>query len=273
MCENETVRIKDKYEVFGENGVWKYTLESSSKTRWVKKNDKWYYYQNGYLVEGETCIDGKYYYFDELTHEMQTDVVKDFMYYGKDGVCQSYTGWKNIKGYWCYFDSAHNMVYGWVKVNGKSYYLDLMYIDNCGYIYATLTNTKTLLGNDTAVYTFDKDGVCVKTEYDFKGWVHISSYGEQSWAYLRDGEPVSGIAEIDNRFYLFDQSGHLCCNMSQYVQGEYYEYYLYYADENGVIVTKEGWYKNMYGYDIYVNRLGYAISGIVNWKGKDYISF
>ncbi|EPB8167433.1 HNH/ENDO VII family nuclease [Clostridium perfringens] len=72
--------------------------------KWVNKDGKWYYYENGKMVTGWKLVDGEWYYL------------------GSDGVIV--TGWIELGGIWYYLSDSGAMVKGWQTISGKTYYFN-----------------------------------------------------------------------------------------------------------------------------------------------------
>uniref|UniRef100_UPI00189B7A49 SH3 domain-containing protein n=1 Tax=Clostridium perfringens TaxID=1502 RepID=UPI00189B7A49 len=77
---------------------------NSSTSKWEKKDNKWYYYENGNMVTGWKLVDGKWYYLEG------------------SGVMA--TGWKELGGIWYYLNESGAMVKGWQTISGKTYYFN-----------------------------------------------------------------------------------------------------------------------------------------------------
>ncbi|WP_415336044.1 SH3 domain-containing protein [Clostridium perfringens] len=77
---------------------------NSSTSKWEKKDNKWYYYENGNMVTGWKLVDGKWYYLES------------------NGVMA--IGWKELGGIWYYLNESGAMVKGWQTISGKTYYFN-----------------------------------------------------------------------------------------------------------------------------------------------------
>ncbi|HBI7086874.1 TPA: SH3 domain-containing protein, partial [Clostridium perfringens] len=80
------------------------TNTDSNYDKWVNKDGKWYYYENGKMVTGWKLVDGEWYYL------------------GSDGVMV--TGWIELGGIWYYLSDSGAMVKGWQTISGKTYYFN-----------------------------------------------------------------------------------------------------------------------------------------------------
>ena len=86
------------------NGGHGDTNTDSNYDKWVNKDGKWYYYENGKMVTGWKLVDGEWYYL------------------GSDGVMV--TGWIELGGIWYYLSDSGAMVKGWQTISGKTYYFN-----------------------------------------------------------------------------------------------------------------------------------------------------
>lgn len=129
---SEYVISKSSYSL---NQYMKGTLAYKNKDGWNLIENKWYYYENGYIVRGWKSVSGEWYYLDPLSGVMKT-------------------GWQYIDNAWYYLWEGGSMAKGWVESSGAWYYLDRTYgymrtgwqsIDNCWYYFyssgAMATNT------------------------------------------------------------------------------------------------------------------------------------
>ncbi|EOT2968627.1 HNH/ENDO VII family nuclease [Clostridium perfringens] len=80
------------------------TNTDSNYDKWVNKDGKWYYYENGKMVIGWKFVDGEWYYLES------------------NGVMA--TGWKELGGIWYYLNESGAMVKGWQTISGKTYYFN-----------------------------------------------------------------------------------------------------------------------------------------------------
>ena len=67
------------------------SVQASPSTGWVKKNNDWYYYNNGHKYSGWIKIDGLWYYLSPNSGQMQT-------------------GWIQDNGAWYYLNNSGAMV-------------------------------------------------------------------------------------------------------------------------------------------------------------------
>ena len=80
------------------------TNTDSNYDKWVNKDGKWYYYENGKMVIGWKFVDGEWYYLES------------------NGVMA--TGWKELGGIWYYLNESGAIVKGWQTISGKTYYFN-----------------------------------------------------------------------------------------------------------------------------------------------------
>ncbi|MBQ9765338.1 MAG: hypothetical protein IJW18_04010 [Lachnospiraceae bacterium] len=116
------------------SGEWYYfTADGDLETGWVEDTDgKWYY------MEEETCEmqtgwvrskkSGLWYYMDSVSGCMQSDRwlrdAKSGLWYYLDANGAMCTGWNIVNGEWYLLGSDGAMLIGWQKVGDKEYYLD-----------------------------------------------------------------------------------------------------------------------------------------------------
>lgn len=141
------VKIEGKYYYFNAKGV--------NKTGWKKINGKWYYFHSKTRAALVSCQykfkNGKSYLFN------------------KKG--QRLTGWQKIDGNYYYFKPE--LKKGWLKLNGKTYYLIKAQngkraagiFSVSGKLYYFDLDTGEMLTDTTVTYkdrdyTIDKNGVC-----------------------------------------------------------------------------------------------------------------
>ena len=187
----------------------KTTSSSTGTTGWVKKNDKWYYYNNGKLltgwlnyqgavyylagngamVSGWQMIGGKWYYFNS-SGSMRTGWLKDggkWYYLQKNGVMK--TGWIYLDKVWYYLEGSGAMKTGWLRLGSTWYFMDQSGAMKTGWVRV-----------DGSWYYFNSDG-SMRT-----GWLREGN----TWYYLdSDGDMVTGSRRIDGKTYYFNSSGAL----------------------------------------------------------------
>jgi len=199
-------------------GLWFYANPGGALVRgWKQIKGKWYYFSDNVQIGywdapwmynfGEAEIDGKYYCLDEQSGAMLTGWV--------DLLKHNYT-YSILPELWVYYGEDGARRAGWVKDNGKWYYL----ANDGTYMYRNCIATI-----DTVYYAFGDSGAIpegwFKTKVYLNGdeekWVYstvngirISSWVKDGndWYYMDDnGYMVTGEYEIDGKIYTFDQNG------------------------------------------------------------------
>ena len=241
------VNISGVNHLFDTSGAWKGEV-SKQANGWKQVGSDWYYLENGKLVTSDIkTIQNKKYIFDangKMLQNQETTLYTEkgpvtyylgnsgaayvsqwrlapgnrWKYYDADGN-GNLSGWKQIKKVWYYFDSANNNV-------------------------AAVQD----IVEDGKVYHFNSDGSYTgKSESLKNGWKGINGY----WYYYENGTQVtSKLKTIDGKKYYFDYDGKMCFGETDYVpvNGKTYLF-----ANDGHIITKEGWYGN-----VYVNSAGEA---------------
>lgn len=223
-----------KWEI---DGKW-YIFASSGemKTGWIQQIFKyqneyegpkaeisiWYYADaNGYLQFGWKLIGGKWYYFDTDDGYMYCDregyIDGSIYFFAKDGAMK--TGWMSIPqgNYtaWFYLGSDGALKRGWQLIGGKWYYLD--YAMATGFAYT---------GQPYGYCLFDSNGAF---QSGTTGWIQpYKAYGNDNWAYVKNGYAQTGWQSINGHWYYFQNSG-LMCRGAIEIDGT-----SYYFNSNGV---------------------------------------
>jgi len=203
---------------------------------WVKKDGKWYYYEDGKKLKNTTAHDGsKLYLLDskgaritkkkgwvQISSKVETKygdkyTVKDWYYVGTKGKVA--TGWKKIGKKWYLFD------YAWGQ-----------------------------MAHSTAVYKsgkfrlLDDNGKMVTK----KGWYKIKhvdydEYGDKTttsvWYYVTSkGVAAKGFKTLKGTKYYFGDDGVMRVNEIISIKNEETGAYKYYvAKKDGTVPTKKGW--------------------------------
>ena len=173
-----------------------------------------YYVQNGQFVKGIKEIDGKKYYFSELSGaklEGLRRIGSDFYYFaGSDG--SMLTGWQTIDGKKFYFDKSNGkMLTGLQTISSKKYCL----LQGGGYAVGTVMIDKD-------IYLFASDGTGTKNNPS-PGKMPSSSSKANSWGtydgakcyYDQNGKRLTGLQLIDRNLYLFDKSGKMLTGLQE----------------------------------------------------------
>lgn len=260
LMVHSSLYIGGELHDFDETGKWLGVREEQPVQHpqladgWQNRNGKWYYYHAGQPVTGQKYISGKYYYFDYTDRAMVTDDIRDYHYYGADGVLAQITGWRQIQGNWYYFEdgSCENCV-SWIYVDGYWYYFQW---NDAADPYAAFDHEYVLLTDTYAVidgllYHFDAGGRC-SGSISGKGWYQAGT----QWYYFSNGSLISdGLHTIDGKIYAF-ADGAMISGTSAEVAGQH----LFFGS-NGALVTRAGWYRteNSWAY--------VGANGQVCWEG------
>ena len=210
------------------------TNTDSNYDKWVNKDGKWYYYENGKMVTGWKLVDGEWYYL------------------GSNGVMV--TGWIELGGIWYYLSDSGAMVKGWQTISSKTYYFNdsghmligeqvidgrKYYFNSSGHLESTnwvrinnkwyyYENGKMVTGwklVDGEWYYLGSNGVMVT------GWIELGGI----WYYLSDsGAMVKGWQTISGKTYYFNDSGHMLTG-KQVIDGKNYEF-----NESGHLISGDG---------------------------------
>ncbi|WP_394864795.1 M14 family zinc carboxypeptidase [Clostridium perfringens] len=137
------------------------TNTDSNYDKWVNKDGKWYYYENGKMVIGWKFVDGEWYYLES------------------NGVMV--TGWKELGGIWYYLNESGAMVKGWQTISGKTYYFN-----DSGHM---LVGKQVIDGRN---YNFNTSG-----QLDSTNWVKSNN----KWYYYENGKMITGWKLINGEWY------------------------------------------------------------------------
>lgn len=230
--------------------TYELTVAAPPQVGWVNDGVGWKYYdQNGTEQYGFVLSKGKYYYLDEETGYMKSGTT--FTSGGKnyicdaDGVCPTST-WVKLGSFWYYTGVNHgDLCYGWIKVDGKNYWLDDTGVLRIGKF--------TVAGK---TYIADNSGVCTPnawvkygTEWYYTdancacktGWVQY----KDDWYYLNpdNGVMVTGWLTTDGgkTIYYLNDSGAMA-NGWKKISGDWYYFRDSGAMATGWIMDEEIWY-------------------------------
>ncbi|WP_243157386.1 HNH/ENDO VII family nuclease [Clostridium perfringens] len=191
--------------------------------KWVNKDGKWYYYENGKMVTGWKLVDGEWYYL------------------GSDGVMV--TGWIELGGIWYYLSDSGAMVKGWQTISGKTYYFNdsghmlvgKQVIDGRNYNFNTsgqLDSTNWVKSNNKWYY-YENGKMITGWKLINGEWYYLESNGVMAtgwkelggiWYYLNEsGAMVKGWQTISGKTYYFNDSGHMLTG-KQVIDGKNYEF-------------------------------------------------
>lgn len=262
--------INGQYNEFDENGVWLGVVNNnvtypSMSDGWHKIGGKWYYYHAGARQFGTRYIGGKWYYF--AGNEDGAMVTNDFggsFYYDANGVRATYTGWKQIDGYWIYFDADHSVHSGWIKAGNGWYFTDFIYDEYREKEYCAMVANEAVVHNGM-LYCFDDNGYCAGAVTG-TGWTSCGG----KWYYTENGSAIiDTYYQIGKDFYYFNYEGEMITNDIGYAETAAGWGQMYFGAD-GKAVKTAGW-KQVYGYWIYIGENGFLYQdGIYRIGGKDY---
>ena len=199
------------------------TNTDSNYDKWVNKDGKWYYYENGKMVIGWKFVDGEWYYLES------------------NGVMA--TGWKELGGIWYYLNESGAMVKGWQTISGKTYYFNdsghmlvgKQVIDGRNYNFNTsgqLDSTNWVKSNNKWYY-YENGKMITGWKLINGEWYYLESNGVMAtgwkelggiWYYLNEsGAMVKGWQTISGKTYYFNDSGHMLTG-KQVIDGKNYEF-------------------------------------------------
>lgn len=265
------------------------SMAYSSKSGWIEKDGKWYYYSIGVKVKSRTAFDpadGKTYLLDasgvRVTKKGWATIKTQYTYYGD-----------KYKASVSYYLKSGGEVYAscWKKIKGKYYYFN-----SDGVMEKNAVTVKTIgdpADQNYKFYAVGNNGARITK----KGWHKLTRTSYRSdgsknkytfWVYVKKGgELVTGKKKIGKKTYLFEYNGYLTQNGIGFVYKNLKKgtgsYYL--ADKNGVVVTKKGWKKVKYSnttkayatttkskgsYYVYIQKGGKLVEGMKKIKGKYY---
>lgn len=238
--------------------------DMEKKDGWVLYGGYYYYYKNGAKVTNK-WIDG--YYLNSAGQMARNTTTPDGYYVGNDG---KYVKNQVIDGYAVKSDGKLASK-GWIKINGKSYYV----VNDEG-----LINERNYLVVDNNLYQFDYYGLYLKTvaknvtndtwyQATYTETYEGQTYSVKQWVYIKNGQVSVGLVDdTKGNTYYFYSNGYLGeYNSIAYTDDGSGRYY--YAENGLVDKTATGWKKGYYfGAD---NRT--STSDWVNVNGKLYYGF
>lgn len=212
----------------------------------------WYYSDShGVLQDGWQKIDGTWYYFSEYNYMMECNSSRTIYADDNDTKGTKYffepsgamiTGWYNYAPYstygdWVYCNSDGSAYDGWLKENGKWYYINEGWMVSSGNIYyckaadgstyyATYPKSQyddkgNRIGNDEIIdkYYFGRDGVMVEGWY-YTEYEDATGYKSNSWLYANGGVVKSGWVKSGNDWYYTNSDGRMLRD-GVYYMGDY----------------------------------------------------
>ena len=167
----------------------------------LEENGNWYYYINGIAAAGWQMIGTDWYYFDTTTKIGAEGDLKlnDVTFNFEDGKLTSGVWVKTLYGKRYYYGPGYYNDRGsWRNIDGKDYYFfNGVALDN-GYqmLYENQINLNW--------YYFNADGTCDKAQVIPDGF-----YTDRNgYAYAKDGKGLSGMHQIDGKYYYFNYKGY-----------------------------------------------------------------
>jgi glucan-binding YG repeat protein len=198
----------DADEVAGEADAQVASSTKSSKvTKWVKENDKYYYYKDGKLVKNKLLT---------ISQKVDGKTVKHTYYFTNDG--STYTGLKRVLGKLYYFGSENKgaAVSGWIKLDDRKYYFSKKN-------FVAVSGLVNIAGKK---YYFNPENNVLKSGF-------ITVNGSKLYFTPKTGvQAFSKIVKVGSRYYFIDASGHVAKNKIVTSAGK-----SYYATASGVIKT------------------------------------
>ena len=190
------------------------------------------YYKDGAAVTGLQTIEGKKYYFDPATAEMQTGLVtvEDKVYgFGQDGAMLY--GEQKLEGKWRWFNkNTGEMVTGWKTIpGGRTGKKKVYYGEDGGMFYGEHKI-------DGFWYWFDQSGEVVTS--DFRT-IPGGKTGKKKVYYNADGHMVYGEYKVNGHWHWFDQSGEMAAADFRTIKGGKTGRKKVYYDANGWMVYGE----------------------------------
>ena len=217
------------------------TPAAPSNVGWIDEDGNWTYYDaKGVKQYGFVSVNGKWYYLDPDNHgyliTSSTFYSSGKKYVAKaDGECPQ-NSWVKIGSDWYYTGANHGDVStGWIKVDGKHYYMGNDGILKTGLFQVSGKN-----------YIADDNGVCKESSWvQFGGdWYLTDSscacrtgwaMDKGKWYYLNEGgDMATGWITPDGKTsYYLDDSGAMATSWKK-IDGKWY-----FFDQSGAVVT--GW--------------------------------
>lgn len=240
--------IDGKQYYFNQSG------ELTQKTGWLKGKDVetgrdcWYYFdKNGTLQNGLKNIDGETYYFNEAgimetgaQNVKEKDGTYKLMMFKDNGALVRKTGWYKFEYKieydgegvcWYYVNSDYTLATGAKEIGNHLYYFD----KDQGVMITDEKEEVTLKNGTKESYYFDENGIGLPNG---TGWTYRGNGSNREWTYLKNGQPLSGLQNINGKTYLIDpETGVMRTGVVDTNKG------VFCFDENGARVEKTGWNK------------------------------
>ena len=189
-----------------------FNTDGAMVTGWhEEKGNKYYFDQKGKRVKGLQTIDGKTYFFSRIgSNQMRTGLFKidNYYYYFDEITGEIQTGYKEMKDGLRYFDATGKMKIGVAIINNKTYFFNSIGIKSWGF---------QSYNNKTYYFSLDDDHEIVK------GFIKIDKYyyyfdettgvmqkgfktveGKKRFFSRVNGQMRTGRVTIDGNIYFFD---------------------------------------------------------------------
>ena len=248
---------------FTANGVEYIAAADGSLTKvtengWYGIDGKWYYRQNGELLEDEVAyIDGKYYGFDyEGSMYDDREFYFDGEYYRASKGGALYVNQWYYDGYdWYYYGAGGvSPSYELKTIGGVTYYFS----------YAGELYTDGAVTINSKVYVVDQDGVAKAVP---NGWSQQTMNGTTYWYYTVNGSVVNGLYNTGSGYYVFRSSRMITSSSGIVTDSSSGKDYL--VDASGKVITGTGW-KLLDG-DYYFLNSDYSVYyGLLTVGGQKY---
>lgn len=218
------------------------------KDGWEQDHGEWYYIENSKIATGWKKIRGSWYYLSLQNGVMQKGFFKDHtgtLYYTDgSGRMISGNGWKKIGGSWYWFRSSGAIVRGWIRNQGKWYYLD----EKSGAMKTGWYQVKGIW------YYSDSSGAMKAGGWFALGrkWYYLNKSGAMQTGWLKRGKTW---------YYLDEKSGAMKTGWYQVKE------IWYYSNSSGAMQT--GWLKQGKIW-YYLNSSGAAVTGWQSIRGTWY---
>lgn len=276
--------VDNTLNFFNEQGVWTGEYKTPG-WKSIKQGDNTYWFyvnSDGTAATGWRLLNGKWYYFGELSGTMASGgiygVGEKIYIFDDNGALISKPGWNHVTNrygdsYWVYVDSDTSLKTGWQSIGGKWYYLS-----------PTMYSSETYGGYweiDGEKYYFDENGVMRtgwilvdaytwtdddETVHKFETWYHASGSGALDsgwkqiggkWYYFHKyGNMAYGERRINGIDYIFKDDGEM---ETGWILTNSYTW----TDEDGNAYTNENW--------SYADASGAIANGVKTINGKRYL--
>ena len=231
-------------------------------------NGTYRYSYLGKFASGWQMIDNEWYYFDAETLAAQVGEKK---FFGVVTYTFEETG-RLADGEWVNTDFGYRYYYGpdcykdcFAEIDGETYYFYDSYKYEKGF-----HCIRGAVGNPIQCYEFGENGVLLG-EYKGSGLINTA----EGKFYLDNGVAQTGLYNIDGDYYYFNTSygyAYVCRSYNvQILNGCEFTPGTYQFDENGVIVTKNGYFVENGTTYYYVNNV--KAKNVLVQVGEDYYYF